>query len=196
MEEKNLNPDYWNAHYQHWDTPWDIGHASPPLISYLEKEQQKSKRILFPGAGRAHEAIYMHRMGFTEIYVCDWAEKALDYLKRQQPDFPTGHLLVGDFFDLEPAFDLIIEQTFFCAILPEQRPAYARKCHELLHPKGKLAGLLFASVFPFPGPPFGGTRAEYEAIFSPYFSLNHLEIAKNSIPPRLGNELFFEFSKK
>jgi SAM-dependent methyltransferase len=108
-------------------------------------------------------------------------------------------LVQADFFDLpaEPPYDLIVEQTFFCALPRAMRPDYARQCAHLLRPGGKLVGLLFETDFgPSAEPPFGGTRAEYRTYFEPYFEFVHFDTAYNSIRPRQGRELFICLQKK
>ncbi|MEZ4961738.1 MAG: methyltransferase domain-containing protein [Saprospiraceae bacterium] len=189
-----LSPDYWNKRYLEGNTPWDIGQVSPPIKSFIDKLSDKQLRILIPGAGKGYEAIYLHQQGFTNVFVCDWAEEAFQTLKTKAPDFPLQQLIVGDFFKLTGYFDLILEQTFFCAISPVLRTAYVQQCCRLLSSGGQVAGLLFGTTFPTPGPPFGGTVAEYERLFQPYFHIITLEVCQNSIPPRLGNELFFHLA--
>lgn len=190
-----MDAQNWNRRYHENQTPWDIGYASPPVVAYVENTGRKDLPILIPGAGKAHEAIYLYRRGFRNLWICDWADSSFEYLRRQLPDFPEEQMLVQNFFELEMQVDLILEQTFFCAIDPDLRPDYAAKAAELLKPEGKLAGLLFAQPFDRPGPPFGGTAAEYRGYFTPYFEILHLETAHNSIPPRAGRELFVEFKK-
>lgn len=190
-----LGAEYWEDRWGNDNTPWDIGKVSPPIRFYVDEIDNKDLRILIPGAGRAHEAIYLHQQGFTQVYVCDWAVSAFDFLREQAPDFPSDHLLVSDFFALSLKVDLILEQTFFCAIDPALRSRYAAKASDLLAPMGKIAGLLFAKPFPFIGPPFGGTEAEYRSVFSPYFDILQMSLSPHSIKPRLGNELFFELKK-
>jgi len=194
---KKLNAEYWERRWQDQQTGWDIGQASPPLMRYAEQLRADDPRILIPGAGRAYEAIALHQMGFTKVFVCDWAASAFDHLKTAAPDFPEDHLLIGDFFELplEAEIDLVLEQTFFCALDPQLRPRYVEKMHRIIRPGGHLAGVLFASPFPFDGPPFGGTPTEYQALFSSHFEIRQMEISPDSIPPRLGNELFFELLK-
>ncbi|HMO41007.1 MAG TPA: SAM-dependent methyltransferase [Saprospiraceae bacterium] len=196
MSEIFLTPQYWNERYRTGHTPWDIGQVSPAIQRYLDQLPDQSIRILIPGAGNAYEAIYAHRRGFSQVYVCDWAPSAFDYLRQQAPDFPAEQLLIADFFKLDITVDLIIEQTFFCAIDPAQRAEYARKAADLLSSGGRVAGLLFATHFAQPGPPFGGTQEGYEAIFNPFFQILQMDITPWSIPPRAGNELFFELKKK
>jgi len=191
-----LNSTYWNDRYQRGDTPWDIGDVSKPLKAYIDGLANKQLRVLIPGAGRAYEAAYLHQQGFEQVYVCDWAEDAFQLLRTQVPDFPTEHQLVQNFFELDLTVDLILEQTFFAAIRPEQRPDYARKAAELLAPKGRLAGVLFAQPFPTEGPPFGGTAEEYRTYFEPHFAVLQMDISENSIKPRAGKELFIELQKR
>ncbi|PTM14206.1 MAG: SAM-dependent methyltransferase [Bacteroidetes bacterium] len=187
-----LNAEYWEERWQAAQTGWDIGEASPPLLHYTNQLTNKQLRILIPGAGRAYEAIHLHQQGFTEVYVCDWAASAFAHLRQVAPDFPEAHLLVGNFFELDLTVDLLLEQTFFCAIDPELRPQYVQKAAQILRPGGRLAGVLFAHPFPFQGPPFGGTLEEYRSLFSASFHILQLEISPYSIAPRLGNEYFIE----
>ena len=191
-----LNQEYWQSKYQEGNTPWDIGQVSPPLKSYIDSLTNKNLRILIPGAGRAYEAVYLHQQGFKQVFVCDWAMDAFQHLLNEVPDFPRQHLICGDFFKLQGEFDLILEQTFFCAIDPSLRVSYATKTNTLLADGGTLVGVLFASHFGKDGPPFGGTENEYRELFSHDFHIRQLKIAKNSILPRANNELFVELIKK
>jgi len=68
-------------------------------------------------------------------------------------------VLLGDFFNHKGEYDLIIEQTFFCALPPTMRQKYVWKMHELLAKDGILAGLLFNRKFEV-SPPFGGSQEE------------------------------------
>ena len=106
---------------------------------------------------------------------------------------PWSH---NDFFELSDTFDLIIEQTFFCALNPELREKYVQKMHALLKDNGKIIGLLFQFPLTEQGPPFGGSKSEYENLFKDHFTIKKLETAYNSIKPRENNELFFIFEKK
>ena len=101
-----------------------------------------------------------------------------------------------DFFEHKSEYDLIIEQTFFCAINPSERQNYAKKTHELLVRRGKLAGLLFDDPLNDDHPPIGGYKTEYVEYFKPYFELKVFERAYNSIKPGMGRELFILLVKK
>ena len=106
------------------------------------------------------------------------------------------HLIHDDFFNHTGTYDLIIEQTFFCALQPSLRPNYVAKMYDLLSKKGKVSGLLFNFPLTEEGPPFGGSQEEYINLFSNAFSIKTLDIAYNSIKPRANKELFFTFEKK
>ncbi|SEL84941.1 thiopurine S-methyltransferase [Aquimarina amphilecti] len=188
-----LDSDFWDNKYKLNQTGWDIGYASPPIISYFNQLENKKLKILIPGCGNAHEAIYLFRKGFKNIYILDFVEDTLSNFKKNFPDFPESQILYKDFFKLENQFDIIIEQTFFCAISPIQRIDYITKMKSLLKPNGKLIGLLFDITFEKKGPPFGGNKKEYLELFSPYFKIKILEKCYNSIIPRMDTELFFIF---
>ncbi|RIJ41486.1 methyltransferase domain-containing protein [Pontibacter oryzae] len=193
---QEFTAEYWQQRYQQNQTGWDVGSITPPLREYFDQLENRDLRILIPGCGNAYEAEYLFNQGFTNVYVADVAEAPLQNLAGRVPGFPKDHLLRQDFFSLSGHFDLIMEQTFFCALEPSLRPAYAKKCHELLQPKGKLMGLLFDTTFAKAGPPFGGNRDEYRTYFAPYFDFIHLDTATNSIPPRQGSELFILLKAK
>jgi thiopurine S-methyltransferase len=191
-----LNKTYWENLYQTQDTGWNIGHISTPIKTYIDQLEDKTLKILIPGAGNSYEAEYLYNNGFKNLYVLDIAKQPLENLKQRVPGFPETHLLQHDFFELDNTFDLIIEQTFFCALNPDLRSQYVHKMSELMKPKGKLVGLLFDFPLTQDGPPFGGSKEEYITRFSNNFNLKTLESSYNSIKPRAGKELFFIFEKK
>lgn len=194
--KEQFDAAYWQQRYQSGHIGWDTGGITTPLKEYFDQLQDRHLRILIPGSGHAYEAEYLHRRGFDQVYVADVAEAPLQHFASRVPGFPKEHLLRQDFFSLEGAYDLLVEQTFFCALDPALRPAYARQCAALLKPGGKLVGLLFDTVFAQAGPPFGGSQEEYRNYFKPYFNFLHFESAYNSIEPRQGRELFMLLQKK
>ncbi|WP_299824617.1 methyltransferase domain-containing protein [uncultured Pontibacter sp.] len=192
---QDFNASYWQQRYTQNLTGWDTGAITTPLKSYFDQLENKTLRILIPGCGNAYEAEYLFRNGFKHVYLVDIALAPLQNFAERVPDFPKEQLLHQDFFELEGKYDLMVEQTFFCALEPSLRPAYAQKAASLLEPGGKLAGLLFSITFDKAGPPFGGSKEEYEVYFKPYFRFKHFSQAYNSIPPRQGSELFMVLEK-
>ncbi|MDL5513575.1 methyltransferase [Arenibacter sp. M-2] len=194
---KKLNKDFWEKKYQLGEMGWDIGHISTPLKEYIDQLKDKNLKILIPGAGNAYELLYLLEKGFTNVFVIDIAKQPLENIKNRISDFPRNQLLEGNFFDLElDNFDLILEQTFFCALDPSLRMEYVLKMKQLLKPNGKLAGLLFNFPLTESGPPFGGSLSEYKSLFQEHFQIKILETAYNSIKPRADKELFFIFESK
>lgn len=191
-----LDKDFWNDRYVGNQIGWDLGAPSTPLKEYIDTLEDKTIRILIPGCGNAYEAEYLHEQGFENVFVIDIAPLALEGFKKRVPEFPTDHLLLGDFFEHQGAYDLILEQTFFCALDPKLRSAYAKKMHGLLAPKGKICGVMFCFELTEKGPPFGGSAAEYEGYFEGLFEISSMADCKNSIKPRLGTELWVELVKK
>jgi thiopurine S-methyltransferase len=191
----NLNQDFWEQKYQSGDTGWDLGAPSPPITNYIDQITHKNLKILIPGAGNGYEVAYLLENGFSEVTVVDIAPSPIRNLARQFSS--DGLTLINqDFFELQGQYDLILEQTFFCALHPSLRPQYATKMHELLLPGGKLAGLLFDFPITKEGPPFGGDAKAYQSLFSPLFNIKTLAPCYNSVKPRLERELFFIFEKK
>ncbi|MEF3080309.1 methyltransferase [Winogradskyella poriferorum] len=195
MMKNKFDKAYWEHRYEENKTGWNIGYASPPIKKYIEQLDNKSISILIPGAGNSFEAELLWGKGFTNTFVLDIAKQPLENLRNRVKDFPDEQLLHHDFFELNSKFDLIIEQTFFCALNPDLRKQYVEKMYQLLKPNGKLVGLLFDFPLTESGPPFGGNKDEYEAIFSKYFKIKILERATNSIKERQGKELFFIFER-
>lgn len=193
---KLLDKNYWENKYRAQATGWDLGKISTPLKTYIDQLDDKYLNILIPGAGHAHEAEYLWKRGFKNITVVDIAKAPLDNFKIRVPDFPRNQLIENDFFKLKNSYDLIIEQTFFCALSPDLRKDYALQMHNLLKPKAKLVGLLFNFPLTSDGPPFGGSKKEYELLFKDYFYIKKMDIAFNSLKSRLNKELFFIFEKK
>ena len=191
-----FNKNYWDKKYKEHKTGWDIGDISSPLKSYIDQLTNKNLRILIPGAGNGYEVEYLFRLGFTNIFVVDIALQPLKNIQKRIPNFPKENLIHSNFFDHYEKYDLILEQTFFCALHPTLRSTYANKMVELLNKNGKLVGLLFDFELTENGPPFGGNIIKYIQIFYSNFEIKILEKCYNSIKPRKGRELFFIFEKK
>ena len=190
-----MDEQFWSNKYESGSLGWDIGHESTPIKAYVDQLDHKDIQILIPGAGNAYEAEYLFNAGFQNVHVLDLSAYPLTNLKQRIPSFPSEQLHQKNFFDFEGAFDLIIEQTFFCALEPSLRATYVEKMNELLKPGGKLVGLLFNIPLNIDRPPFGGDLNTYKELFESYFDIRILETAYNSIPQRAGNELFFQFCK-
>jgi thiopurine S-methyltransferase len=191
-----FNDAYWENRYLENTTRWDLGEISLPIKEYIDQLEDKTVKILIPGGGNSYEAEYLIHQGFNQVYVIDIASTPLQNIKKRIPSFPSSQLIQGDFFDLDLTFDVIIEQTFFCALTPSLRSAYVKKMSHLLTKKGTLAGLLFNAPLYKDHPPFGGNIEEYRSLFEPHFTINYMDPATNSVASRAGRELFIHMHKK
>jgi copper chaperone CopZ len=190
-----LNANFWDNQYQNNETGWDLNGVSPPLKSFIDTLTDKAMRILIPGCGNAYEAEYLVQQGFTNVTLIDISSTLVQRLSDKFQGKPI-RILHGDFFEHRETYDLILEQTFFCAINPSLRQRYAAKTFQLLNKGGRIAGLLFNVIFEKAGPPFGGQREDYVKLFEPLYTLKQFDTCTNSIKPRMGNELFIEMEKK
>ena len=191
---EHLSKDFWKGRYQLDSTGWDLGEISRPIKEYFDQVEDKSIRILIPGSGNGHEAEYLHQLGFKNVHVLDFASEPLTNLQNRVPSFPIKNIHCGDFFLHEGQYDIIVEQTLFCAIDPRLRQKYAENCSRLLNPEGIVVGLLF--MFELDGgPPYGGSKNEYLIYFKNKFSIIKMEKCYNSIQSREGRELFIRIKK-
>lgn len=196
MTPEELNAEFWNERYIHNQMGWDIGAPSKPLTEFLDRWPQKHSKILIPGAGNAYEAEYAWNNGYEHVHVLDLSVEALKGFHKRVPDFPTSHLIEQNFFRHREQYDLILEQTFFCALHPEQRTEYVEHMAKLLPSGGHLAGVLFNVPLNDDRPPFGGDERDYKPLFEPYFDFLTWEPCGNSITPRAGREWFMHLRRK
>lgn len=192
--DRPLDAAYWEAQYEAKTTGWDLGQVSPPIQAYVDTVADKNSRILIPGCGNSYEAEYLLKQGFSNITVIDIAPTPVAVLKEKFKNNPNIQIVLGDFFEHQGNYDLIIEQTFFCALPPTLRQKYVWKMHQLLAEEGILAGLLFNRTFES-GPPFGGSKEEYQKLFAAAFDFIKMDLSENSIAPRANSELFINLKK-
>lgn len=193
---KDLGQSFWNNQYIAQATGWDLGQVSPPLKAYIDQITDKNLNILIPGCGNSYEAEYLLEQGFTKVNLIDIAPELVERLNTKFEANSNITIILGDFFEHEGEYDLILEQTFFCALDPVLRKNYVEKMASLLKNGGKIVGLLFSKIFEMAGPPFGGTKNEYQELFENKFDFKFFDACHNSFDKRLGNELFIVLKKK
>ena len=186
--------EYWRERYIQNKIGWDCGKISSPFKDYIDQLTDKNLKILIPGCGNSYEGDYLWQQGFKNVHVLDFAQEAIVNFKKLSPKFPVENIIEKDFFEHHDTYDVIFEQTFFCAIHPSRREEYVKHISSLLKENGKLVGVLFNRDFDG-GPPFGGNSEEYKNLFSKYFRELNIDSCYNSIKPRIGTELFIRFVK-
>ncbi|OIO66251.1 MAG: thiopurine S-methyltransferase [Zetaproteobacteria bacterium CG_4_9_14_3_um_filter_49_83] len=145
----------WEKRYQQGETGWDRGGASPAIDHWLSALLTAPARVLIPGCGRGHEAVYLVGHGFSVAGI-DIAPSAVSHLKQQlAQEGLEGEVILGDLFTYQPEalFDVVYEQTCLCAIQPDERQPYEAKLYEWLKPGGHLLAL-FMQTGAEGGPPF------------------------------------------
>jgi len=193
---KSLNQEYWQNRYKNHQTGWDLGIISTPIKEYVDHIKDKKIKILIPGAGNAHEALYLYQQGFKDLHILDIASNPLNNAKNNIPDLPEHSFIQQDFFQHSGSYDLIIEQTFFCAVEPRFRESYVKQAYSLLNENGVIAGVMFNFEQHQEGPPFSGSKEEYKELFKPYFEILIMETCYNSVTSRAKKELFIKLIKK
>jgi cyclopropane fatty-acyl-phospholipid synthase-like methyltransferase len=200
-EKKNgyLQED-WQRHYDEGDLGWDLGQVAPPFIKLFESKTILPGKTLIPGCGRGHEVIYLAENGF-EVTAVDYSPGAVNHLKSTvQERNLKCEVLNMDFFGIDSAhngvYDLLIEQTFFCAISPEQRSSYVSTVARALKKGGMLAGLFYHTGEEEGGPPFNTTREDIKKYFSDSFEIRQLSKAEDSAEQRKNKEWLAILIKK
>jgi methyl halide transferase len=169
---------FWDGLYAAAQDGWDLGGPAPALEDWLAaggKFEGAKARVAVPGAGRAHDARLLARLGYR-VTAFDFSDAAvaearrlvasdcLDVAVEQRDVFTLGADFAG-------AFDGVWEYTCFCAIDPARREEYVSVLHTILRP----GGLLLACFFPLreggDGPPFPVSRAEIDRALAGRFTV-------------------------
>ncbi len=191
MNEAGYSKDQWQSHYESGELPWDLGEVSPAFVHLLGKYNYPPGKLIIPGCGQGHEVLFFVGKGF-EVTAVDIAPGAITLLKDSlQNRELKAELINQDFFKLEKyhegTYDYLLEQTFFCAIHPQQRSLYVETAHRILKPKGKIFAL-FYETGEAGGPPFNTTELDIHEFFAPHFKILILKKNKNSIERRKEKE--------
>lgn len=189
----------WQKHYDEDDLAWDLGEVAHPFVRLWEDKVLTPGTLIVPGCGQGHEVIYFAERGFqvTGVDYSPGAVKLLcDSMNRRSL---SGQVLHRDFFELEAAhdqiYDAMLEQTFFCAIHPDQRSAYVETVSRILKPGGLLFGL-FYETGEEGGPPFNTTEADIQNHFAAAFDIERLEKCSFSSEKRKDKEWLAIMRKK
>ena len=187
----------WENRYQTGDTPWEKGHAAPPLADFL-KQNHVSGKILAIGCGSGNDVRALSVQG-TEVVGIDFTPSAI---QRARSVSPVGKetYIQADLFDLpshfKESFDWVFEHTCFCAMPVVQRPDYARIISDVLKDDGRFLAIFYINPDHDDGPPFRVSKKELNDLFGPYFKLEKEWVPTSSYPGREGRELMCVFKKE
>ena len=191
---------FWNDKYLNREHAWDIGCVTPLFIE-KEKTFKKKSNILVPGCGLGHDALYFAKKNHI-VDALDFSEYAIKFiLKTSKENKIKINPIKSDYFNFKNEhylkYDYIIEYTFFCAIERSKRTLYAEKCYKLLKDGGVLKGIFLPlNKESSNNPPYQVTMNDIKRTFSKLFNIIKIETNINSIPQRLGNEVYIEMVKK
>ena len=189
----------WERHYKANDLGWDLGEVAPPFVRLWEEKKISPCKAIIPGCGLGHEAIFLAERGF-QITAVDYTKGAIDSLEKAlKKKNLSGEVLRQDFFELDSyyndEFDLMVENTFFCAINPSMRKKYVLTAGRILKSGALLVGL-FYETDKKGGPPFNTRKSDIEEHFSARFAIEVLSKTPHSAEQRQGKEWLAIFKKK
>ena len=155
--------------------------------------------MIVPGCGQGHEVKFFANQGW-DVTGVDYASGAVDRLQAELDGQQLSARVVhANFFELDPtheaAYDILLEQTFFCAIHPERRPDYIETAVRVLKPGGLLVGL-FYETGKEGGPPFNTTDQDIRRHFAGQFEILKVEKCDHSIERRQGKEWLSVMARK
>ncbi|XP_039067977.1 probable thiol methyltransferase 2 [Hibiscus syriacus] len=161
----------WEESWKQRVTPWDLGSPTPVILHLRDTESLIMGRALVPGCGTGYDVVAMACPG-RYVVGLDISEECLKKAKQMSCSVPNADyftFLKEDFFSWRPTdlFDLIFDYTFFCAIEPDMRPAWAQQVHNLLKPDGELISLMFPMDDHAGGPPYKVAIEDYEEVLHP-----------------------------
>ena len=174
---------FWDGLYAAAQDGWDLGGPAPALEDWLDSASGRFSsadtrgrgRVAVPGAGRAHDARLLTRLGyrvtafdFSDVAVAEARRLAVadgvELVVEQRDVFTLGREYAG-------VFDGIWEYTCFCAIDPARREEYVDVLRAILRP----GGLLLACFFPLreggDGPPFPVSRGDIDRALAGRFTV-------------------------
>ncbi|KAL6606178.1 hypothetical protein ACP70R_041831 [Stipagrostis hirtigluma subsp. patula] len=166
--------DGWEKSWEYGVTPWDLGKPTP-IIEHLVRSGTLPKgRVLVPGCGMGYDVV---ALASPERFVVglDISDLAVEKAKQD------------DFFKWTPSekFDLIFDYTFFCALDPSLRLAWAETVSRLLKPDGELITLIYLISDQEGGPPYNNSVADYQKVLEPLgFKAVLMEDNELAIKPR------------
>ena len=200
---------------------FDARRAAPAFVRALEagRVAAAGRRALVPGAGRGYDLELLVRNGAASVTGLEISPSAVAaasaYLDGalEEEEGDNGQLsarakaavVEADFFTFAPTgadsngFDLVYDYTFFCALEPGQRDAWAARMGQLVKPGGNLVTLMFPlDGDRAGGPPFSVSKADYLDRLEPLFAVESVEDvpAAASHPERGGREALGIFTRR
>lgn len=188
---------FWTDIYKTGKMGWDLGEPATAFVDMVPRLKFPKSRILVLGSGYGHDAAYFAKLGHI-VTAVDFSQAALDGAQARYPDL-TINWHKADVFELPREwagqFDLIIEQTCYCAIEPARRNSLLRAWMHMLQPQGQLLGVFFSMEKRNGEPPYGGSEWEVRERLKKNFQFLFWGRWHKSPPNRAGKE-FLVFAQR
>jgi cyclopropane fatty-acyl-phospholipid synthase-like methyltransferase len=180
--KNNLNaPTEWSQRWQEGRTGWDHGKPHQELETLLKearilKNFTLEGKILEPGCGRAHAGAWLSSQGH-HVTSFDFVDIAIEEARKLYGHLKQLTLSLHHALEHNPSwdggFDAIFDRAMLCALGPEWRDSYLKRCHSYLKPGGLFLSIPFIEVEgpAHEGPPFQIPLDQLEQLLSPYFRI-------------------------
>jgi SAM-dependent methyltransferase len=195
VAQDSSRPDFWDTRFRGGVTPWDAGGVPPRLALWLQNKSP-SLKVLIPGCGSAYEVRAFAESGH-DVLAIDFSDAALEAAQRELGKL-ADRVRKADFFSFEtPAFDLVYERAFLCALPRRMWPQWAARVAELVRPGGELAGFFYMDDNER-GPPFGIAPHALKSFLQDDFELSEEKVIPpgQSIPVFQGKERWQVWKRK
>lgn len=183
---------FWSEIYQNEQPRWDLHAPSPALTDFVPSLKLQKSKVLVLGSGPGNDAAWFAENGHI-VTAVDFSDEAIQLSRSRYGHLPNIEFVKSDIFTLpkefENKFDLVFEHTCYCAIEPSRRTELMNVWRRSLVNQGHLMAVFFVHHKPF-GPPYGGSEWEVRRRLNKSFRPLYWTRMKNSIPSRLGTELF------
>ena len=192
-------PEYWDNRYLKNEDKWDLNYPTPIFVNW-SKSLKNKKKILIPGAGKGHDAIYLAEKGH-DVYAVDFSIQATNYItKIAQNKNIDINVINANLFSLQKYynyFDILLEYTFYCAISPSKRSRYIKESYNLLKNNGEFVGIFLPinKTIKEGGPPFAVNITETINKFTKYYKIIECCKSTHSIKERAENEIYISMKK-
>jgi SAM-dependent methyltransferase len=190
-------PTWWTEMYNSESARWELNAPSHALPTLVPKLKLQRSRILIAGAGSGNDAAWFAQQGHL-VTAVDFSEEAIARAKSKYGNVENLKFQQADVFALPDSFtnsfDMVFEHTLYCAINPARRNDLVKVWRRVLTDQGHLMGVFFAFDKPY-GPPFGGSEWEIRARLGKGFRPLYWTRLRDSMPGRLGQEVFIYAQK-
>ena len=133
--------DFWQQRFAQRQMPWDRGAPGPQIADWLaDGSLTPGLRVVVPGCGSGHDALALAQAGCA-VTAIDYAEAAVRLTReRLAAAGVAAEVVQADVLVWQPdaPFDVVYEQTCWCALHPDDWRAYAAQLQRWLRPGGRL----------------------------------------------------------